>query len=135
MFDIDGIKIISNWHARDLLSYVQLPDGVGPREFDYFADQVDLDENGDADELYDARFFEYLGSWYDTHEYTLLVADPELRHRDGFITIHPDHPFRPWTGVQTDSAFSCTLIRYPREFDRYDGPIIEDAIVVGRAHW
>lgn len=99
------ITVITNGHARDLVSWHDLP--TEQREyFDYVTDEEDR---------YSPRFVEYLGSWYDVNEFERVgtYRNFELLYR--------------WHGIQTDSYFSATLIRYA------DSDC--ESVVIGRCFW
>jgi hypothetical protein len=127
---LENVTIKTNGHARPLLPYNQLPDEVGPKVFYYIGDEVDLDDNGDADELYNPRFFEYRGSWYDTQQFVRIETE---RTNSFTIAVEKGNPLLKWDGCQTESYFSAVLIRYPYE---WDGITLDtDHIVVGYSHW
>ena len=105
----DGITVHSNYGARELVAYNELPESA-LSWFDYI----------DEDEKYSPRFFQYLGSWYDLNEFLHAGA-----------STMPYSGKSPWVGVQNDSIFSATVVRYYE----CDGDIDQSYVVVGRAHW
>jgi hypothetical protein len=139
----------SNGHRRPLVSLYQSLD-VPESQFDYITIWQDGHKNksvspitGDvkcecgafyceeyADEVYETRFFEYRGSWYDVQEFTrIVVADTP---QPGFaITVPADSPIAKWQGCQTESAWSAVLVRYPED----DYGVDTESIVVGYSHW
>ena len=96
------MNIVTNNHARMLLMWAELPEGIGESEFDY----VD-----DADR-YEPRFFNYRGAWYDAFEFEYISDQPCYAPLRG-----------KWTAVQSDSYFSGVVIRWHREFE---------SVIVGR---
>ena len=96
------MNVITNNKPRALLTWTELPEGIGESEFDY----VD-----DADR-YEPRFFKYRGAWYDAFEFEYISDQPCYA------------PFRgKWDGVQTDSFFSGIVLRWFDEFN---------SVIVGR---
>ena len=91
--------IITNHKSRDLSSWFDLPE----------SERADFDYVEESDR-YNYRFFKYLDSWYDCHEF---------EHASGDLRASG------WHAWQTDSHFSATLIKYTDD----------DTITVGRAHW
>ena len=83
------IKIISNYHWRELLSYYELSDMERALADDYH-DWV----SDPGDHLY----FVYKGHVY------ILADFMRIEH-------HPDGDFSSWHGYASDSFFSGTLVR------------------------
>lgn len=103
------IHFIGNHVPRPVFSFTEIP--VSAREwFDYI----------EEDEYHDARFFEYLGSWYDLNDGFTADTFDEMR------AIGYD-------GIMSDSYFSATVVKW---FDS-DGNYMPHygEIVVGRIHW
>lgn len=98
-----------NGHVRDLRAWAELEHSVIGEWFgeDYLTDEC---------EQWTPRFFEYRGSWYDSHEFE--------RAGDNLRALGFD-------GVQRESAFSAVALRY---FD-IDGYEYGDGVVVGYVHW
>ena len=90
------MNIVTNNHARMLLMWAELPEGIGESEFDY----VD-----DADR-YEPRFFNYRGVWYDAFEFEYIYDQPCYAPLCG-----------KWVAVQTTSYFTGVVIRWHREFE------------------
>ena len=84
------MNIITNNRPRMLLTWAELPEGIGESEFDY----VD-----DADR-YAPRFFNYKGAWHDAFEFEYISDQPCYA------------PLRGWVAVQTDSFFSGIVLRW-----------------------
>lgn len=96
------MNVITNNHARMLLMWAELPEGIGESEFDYV-------EDGDRHE---PRFFNYRGAWYDAFEFEYIF--------DQYCYA----PLRDkWAAVQTDSFFSGIVIRWHR---------CPESVIVGR---
>lgn len=102
---MDKINVICNRHTRPLYTFTALPKRA-QKDFDYVPES----------EQWDARFFNYLGSWYDFQEFE--------RAPHSVLALGFD-------GVQPDSYFSATVVAY---FDD-DGYPFEGEIIVGRIHW
>ena len=96
------MNIVTNNHARMLLMWAELPEGIGESEFDY----VD-----DADR-YEPRFFNYRRAWYDAFEFEYIYDQPCYAPLRG-----------KWTAVQTESFFSGIVLRWFDEFN---------SVIVGR---
>lgn len=106
----ETLKIITNNHQRDLVALHDIP--VKEQHwFDYIK----------ADDRYTPRLFEYLGSWYDTHEFdvTDYFANSETETKK----------LTKWDGYQSDSCFSGIVIRWGKE---WDGQTDYYSVVVGR---
>ena len=102
------VHFITNHKPRAVVRYVDLP--LTEQEyFDYLTEE----------EQHDLRFFAYLGSWYDLNEFSADTFD-EMRAR-GF------------DGMQIDSYFSATIVKWFDEYGAYTPH--EGEIVVGRIHW
>lgn len=106
--DRGQVHFISNHKPRAVVSFYDLPEAE-QSNFDYV----------DGGERYTHRFFEYLGSWYDVEEFSTDTMD-EMRAR-GF------------DGIQTDSYFSATVVKWFDEDGIYTPA--EGEVVVGRIHW
>jgi hypothetical protein len=100
--------IITNGHLRPLVGLAELPQEVRETEFDY-ADDQDFEE-------WTPRFFNYRGSWYDTHEFERAGNDIARLGYDDY---------------QTESYFNCVAIGY---FDP-DGYAYDSAVRVAFIHW
>lgn len=104
-----------NWQTRELHMFADLPrKGKLREQFKYI----------EIIEEYDARLFQYRGSWYDLHEF-------EVPQR-GFNGSHIQAlGFDAW---QAESYFSAVVVAYPR--DEIGDPIFDDdEIIVGHIHW
>lgn len=88
-----AFTVSTNGHRRELLSLHELPD-VARMEFDY----------APADDGCSPRFFHYRGAWYDVHEFDR--CDPA-----GPINLLSANALE-WHGVQTDTMFSATVVRF-----------------------
>ena len=83
------MNVITNNRPRMLLTWAELPEGIGESEFDYVEDR------------HAPRFFNYRGVWYDIFEFDYISDQPCYA------------PFRgKWDGVQTDSFFSGIVLRW-----------------------
>mgnify|MGYP000314192078 FL=1 len=89
------MNVITNNKPRALLTWTELPEGIGESEFDYV-------EDGDR---YEPRFFKYRGAWYDAFEFEYISDQPCYA------------PFRGWGAIQTDSFFSGIVLRFDDEFN------------------
>ena len=96
------MNIVTNNHARMLLMWTELPEGIGESEFDYV-------EDGDRHE---PRFFNYRRAWYDAFEFEYIYDQPCYAPLRG-----------KWTAVQTESFFSGIVLRWFDEFN---------SVIVGR---
>jgi hypothetical protein len=91
-------KIITNNVPRDLLSGYDIPNEIWKEHFEYLT-TAEMNEAVD-------RFFKYRGEWYDVNEFTW--------HQDS-----------PWDGIQWDTFFSATVIKYRDNFE---------SVIVGRIY-
>lgn len=89
-------KIITNHVPRDLMSAHEISDDVRKEHFDYISE-------GDWYEDSHYRFFKYKGEWYDIQEFT-PIQDTTLA--------------KDWDGVQHDTFFSATLIKYVNDLEQ-----------------
>jgi hypothetical protein len=96
-----AVKIISNYHRRELLYWEQLTEAER-EEHDWYDPDTDSYE-----------FFHY-------KDWTYCIAD--------FTTSHPDLKALGWDGQHNDTYFSGILIKYPVE--DY-GDIDTEHIIVG----
>lgn len=112
---MDNITVKCNNVPRPLVAYFDLPINVSS-QFDYVPSSHMDDESND--DLYHPRFFEYRGSWYDSHEFEVSPSHIML------------HGFNAW---QAQSYFSAVGVRW---FD-HEGDLIDggDSVVVGYMHW
>lgn len=107
---MNNLTITTNNVPRDLITFADLTE----KEREWF-DYVD------AEEHYSPRFVRYRGEAYDTHEF---VAIRPRSQAVGFQHgVDEDSPLLGWHGIQTDSYFSGTLVRYMEDYER---------VVVGR---
>ncbi len=106
------MKITTNNVPRELVSFADLPEKARS-DFDY------IDEPGH----YNPRLFKYRGDYYDAGEYVRIVP---FADRVGFEHGTENVDLLRWHGIQTDSYFSATLIRW-----NYD----DDTVIVARASW
>jgi len=94
------MNVITNNKPRSLITWAELPEGIGESEFDYV-------EDGDRHE---PRFFNYRGVWYDLFEFEYIYDQPCFAALRG-----------KWTAVQTDSFFSGIVLRW---FDKFNSVIV-----------
>ena len=97
------MNVITNNKPRMLLTWAELPEGIGESEFDY------VEDGGGRHE---PRFFKYRGAWYDWYEFDYISDQPCYAPLRG-----------KWTAVQTDSFFSGIVLRWFDEFN---------SVIVGR---
>ena len=102
------MKIVSNNVPRSVRHWHDLPESAR-EQFDYRRSET---------EQADGRFVEYLGSWYDLGQFDSLV---NTGYRSELAA-------GGWHAVQTDSAFSATLVRYVEDAD-------DESVIMGRATW
>jgi hypothetical protein len=103
------MNITTNNTPRALRIFDELPEEVRS-DFDYI----------DVDAHHVARFFQYRGDWYDTHEFVRITL--RARWRGGFDhPADPDSPLLHWQGIQTDTHSTGTLVR-----------LTGDRVIVGR---
>lgn len=95
----------TNRHTRPLYSYEDLP--LEEREIFHYIK---------GEDRYSYRLFNYLGYWYDYHEFEIGPDDVKALGFDAW---------------QPDSYFSATVVCF---FDR-DGYELDGEIIVGRIHW
>lgn len=108
---IDGqygpMHLKTNYQWRELFA---LEDARVPEkeraDFDYI----------EGEDRHSTRLFNYRGSWYDSHEFTIA---PDSVKRIGF------------DGIQSESAFSAVILRYYDD----EGYYHDDEIIVGYIHW
>ena len=115
-----SITITTNGHARDLVSWNDLPDKE--RDFyNYLAEE----------EQWANRFVKYRGSWYDIgDEFQPLVpigTPGAFAHR-----VEPDSPMAAWTGICTQSMFDAIVMKWAKS---WDGSVDFDGVVLGHATW
>lgn len=91
------MKITTNNVPRELVTFHDLPEAER-EDFDY------IEEDGQ----WSPRLFCYRGHWYDSHEFERARGNEVLTG---------------WDGVQSDTYFSGTLIRYANDFEH---------VIVGR---
>jgi hypothetical protein len=112
---MSDLKVRTNNVPRDLVAWHDVPEKIRQDWFDYVTDE---------DERYSLRFFEYLGSWYDSGEF-------ELIDRAGIVS-----QLKNWDGAQTQSFFDAIVIRYQFEdFGVHGKDVDYERVVVGRATW
>jgi hypothetical protein len=98
-----AVRILTNHHRRELLSWDELPEQERER-FDYVT----------GEDRWSPRFVHYRGSWVD-------VSD-----MDGSAwSIGVPEEFRDWAAYASDSFFSGVLVKFP------DLPDC-DTVVIGR---
>lgn len=123
----------TNGHVRPLQAYVDLPHNVRA-DFDY----IDPDKGEDTGSVYDLRFFEYRGSWYDLNDGFQRICRQSAQLRDPLaydsfaLRVADDSPLIGWDGAQAESAFSAVLVRWAKD---WDGQLDTEAVVVGYANW
>lgn len=128
------MKVITNNRQRELVSWIELPKNVrGDFEYIVKPDGYDIAPAAWLDEAYDPRLVEYLGSWYDIHEFERIIR-PEDITTPFFAGIRPEpeSPLHQWDAAQADSYFSCTLMRWGKD---WSGETDYESVVMGRAHW
>lgn len=104
------MNIITNNKPRHLLTLAELPRKVAEAEFDYVTDD------------HAPRFFKYRGAWYDVGEFVRIA--PRARAVGFEHPADDGSPLLAWHGVETNSYFTATLVRYAGE-----------SVIVGRAAW
>ena len=100
------MQIITNNHVRPLVAAYKLPGDVRWDEFDYITEE----------EIFDNRFFQYRGFWYDSHEFVATGEELKALGLDG---------------IQADSVWSGIAVK----FSDTKGHYIEDGIVVASLYW
>lgn len=106
----DRIEIITNNQPREIIDACQLTPAQR-EQFDYL-DWPAIEEGRDS-----ASFFRYRGELYDLGEF--------MRCDSG--------QFPGWDGYASDSFFSGTLVRYPREnYGRGREEIDTESVIVAR---
>lgn len=103
-------RVHTNRHVRELMSLAELPKDIVEKEFSY------VEFSPESDDLFNPRFFNYRGSWYDTYEFTRAGNDIKALGFDD---------------AMSDSYWSCTAVCY---FDQ-DGYALDGAVIVGFIHW
>jgi hypothetical protein len=98
---MDNVRIITNNHARELVSFEQLPESARS-DFDYVT----------GEDQWSPRFVQYRGSWYDTSDCDGLASNVGITG---------------WDLYASDSFFSGVLFRWPD----IDGSIDYESVVVG----
>ena len=95
------MNVITNNKPRSLITWAELPEGIGESGFDYVEDE----------DRHEPRFFNYRGTWYDIFEFEYIYDRPcyapLLRGK--------------WTAVRTDSFFSGIVLRW---FDGFNSVIV-----------
>ena len=99
------MDIVTNGHARELLSLAELP-GSDAAEFDYVR----------GDDCFYPRFVKFLGSWIDVNDMDGLA------HSVGITG---------WDMYASDSYFSGIVVRYVRD-DAPFSDLLSDSVIVGR---
>ena len=104
------MNVITNHQPREVIDAWQLT-ADERREFDYL-DWIAIEEGRNS-----ASFFRYRGELYDLGEFSVFDYPYFERNESEWA--------KEWDGIQTDSYFSATLIRYT---DNYE------AVVVARCY-
>jgi|OM-RGC.v1.029205659 hypothetical protein len=107
------LTIQTNHHEYTLYTWDELPPKARA-DFDYLTDNERM--------AFEPRFVKYLGSWYDTHEFSVL---PRHAGQPGLL----DAATRGWHAYQSDSFFSGVLIRWPRPEEEPD--VVQMATYIG----
>jgi hypothetical protein len=94
------MKIITNGHPRDLMSYNDIPANA-QEWFDYLSE----------DEHSEARLVQYRGSWYDVSEFTWTGPN------SFWVTSNPELEAGGWDSYHIDTFFSAILVRYVPDSD------------------
>ena len=94
------MKITTNNQPRDLVSFHDLPENV-QSDFDYI----------EADAHHDLRLFKYRGAWHDVNEYVQIIARRDT-YNGWAMQVDADSPLLKWDGIQSDTYFSGTVIKY-----------------------
>lgn len=100
------VRVVTNNVPRDVIDAYQLT-LTERTEFDYI-NWAGIDAGTDS-----ASFFRYRGTLYDLHEFEHTTDRTE-----GSV-------LRQWDGVQTDTYFSATVVRYVENYER---------VIVGRVY-
>jgi hypothetical protein len=82
-------QVLTNRRWRPLQDWYSMPVRF-QREFEYIEEE----------ERYTPRFFLYRGWWYDLNDFEMVSPSQRAQGLDG------------WMGIQSDSFFSATLVRY-----------------------
>lgn len=112
--ELHSTVIKSDGRERELKALYELPAGIAESEFPY------VEYSEENPEAYRPRFFQFRGEWYDTAEGFDALSTYRGFKRD----------FGGWHAIQTESAYSAVLIRYPHS-DENDW----DSVVVAYTHW
>ena len=110
--------IRTNNHLRDIVYGFELDRYMTSDKLEELQSDYDW-----LDSFDDAEFFQYKGQWYAIEDF-MSTTNPF------HCTLPTDHEIRQWDGYQTDSYFSATVIRYPRE-DWDNKTLDTEHIVVG----
>ena len=108
---MSDFTIITNNHPRELVAFCGLPESA-KSDFDYVREEED--QHG-------ARFVRYKRAWYDVNEFVRIVKPGALN--TGFAHIDFSGKLEGWEGIQGDTYFSATLVRYVDDGER---------VIVGR---
>lgn len=108
----DQLVIKTNNHTRFLEPLSEIPESARG-EFDYIT----------KDEQWDQRLFKYRGEWYDMQEFVRIVRWGEAGM---FAHFTHNEDLLKWHGIQTDSAFTATVIRIGQDENG------ENVVVAGR---
>ena len=92
------MKITTNGHERELWCWHDLP-----------ADQQEWFDCVDGEDRYSQRFFKYQDCWYDTCQF---MPAQGVFNQDGHKAGQ-----QGWSGYQSDSFFSGTVIRWGEDFE------------------
>ena len=119
----DNVTITSNGHRYELLTWREAIEQErrlrGAKAERRFISDFDYIK---PDEVHDPRLFRYRGTWFDASEF--IAIDPRREFQLNPLLV------AGWHGVQSDSFWSATVIRYLDEDHGHYG-----WIQVGTATW
>lgn len=94
------MKITTNNHPRELISFFDLPENARS-DFDYVTD----------DAQYEFRFVSYKGNFYDTYDTQRISVDCG-QYMGWTMAVEKDSPLSKWNAVISESYFSGVLFRF-----------------------
>ena len=98
------MKVISNYHVRELCPWHDLP-ASERSNFDYL----------DEDQRFEDRFVRAWGSWYDVYDaQNIHVRSDAPRAHFGDVAVDPDSPLAEWDGVVSESFWTGVVFRFLR---------------------
>ena len=126
------MSVTTNNHVRDLVSYADLP-ADAREEFNYILPDVFGDYDGwqDApDVVYDGRFFNYRGDWYDANDFVVIESEinPPGMRRSFAHTVPRGHELARWAGIAADSMGTAVVMRWGTD---WSGMVDYETVVVG----